>query len=765
MIGGFLVGKLNFDVDAYTARLIGRENVARLESAILELVKNTYDADASVCVLYYESSTNSLYLADNGTGMNTEVIKKHWMTIGNSSKKKKYISAKGRVQTGAKGIGRFALDRIGDVCQMYTKSQYEILEWNIDWSSFRDGTPLTNVTADLENVDYTFLDFVDNAINPEFKEIIKQKFLNNGTIFKISPVRDDWNNKFILNLKNNLSTLIPQEISKIFNIYFFEEDTVIDDSELVMSVAETTSDYKISFDVNKDNVHISISRNEFNFKFQKDKIISEANFTDKDYSYFSGEDIVEDFSFSTLMSSKKYKIENTIGDFSGVFLFSKIKYQDGDKEKYYYKNSKQLDLPWKGIRIYRDNFRVRPYGDIESSAYDWLLLSNRKAKSPAAPSHDSGKWRVSADQICGTILISRTNISLPDQANREGFVETREFQLLKNFLLKIIEKFEKDRQYVFRKLNAYYIKTHPTQQYEEEIAKKAASNKISQKRDNGENIDNVDGAYDLNETQVDASKAQAVIEQKDATIQSLEDENQLLRALATIGIITNTYVHEIRADTNNLGLKIVMAKESLEYDNDVNATLSYINEAISYQRSFGSWFKVTIESVRKDRRTMKNVDLKELLNDIKESWNNTCEDIIINLDCEDLQLKCFPYEVESIFNNLIANSTSAFKAVNQEDRQINIKIEKANDFIDIYYNDNGPGLSDKYKTNPELILESMETDKTDLNGEIVGTGMGMWIIDKTVKEYKGIIDLSQNIEAEKGFYIKISLKGHKYGNN
>ena len=82
------MAKIGFDVDAYTARLIGRENVSRLESAILELVKNTYDADATCCILYYESETNTLYIADNGSGMSTEVIRKHWMTIGNSSKKK-----------------------------------------------------------------------------------------------------------------------------------------------------------------------------------------------------------------------------------------------------------------------------------------------------------------------------------------------------------------------------------------------------------------------------------------------------------------------------------------------------------------------------------------------------------------------------------------------------------------------------------------------------------------------------------------------------
>lgn len=754
------MGKLNFDVDAYTARLIGRENVSRLESAILELVKNTYDADASICILYYEASTNTLYLADNGNGMNTETIKKHWMTIGNSSKKKKYISGKGRIQTGAKGIGRFALDRIGDICKMYTKSQNETLEWNIDWSRFSDGTPLTNVTADLDEVDYSFKVFVNSAINPHFQELVSKKMLKTGTIFKISSVRDNWNQKFINKLKNNLSTLIPQEISDLFNIYLFEEDTTINDAKLVMSVAESACDYKVSFSVTGDNLHVLISRNEFDFKSNIDEIVSKAHFDEKDYAYFLGENIVRDLSFSSLMSSKKVKIQNTIGDFSGVFLFSKIQYQEDDKERFYYRNNKQMSLPWEGIRIYRDNFRVRPYGDSESSAYDWLLLSNRKAKSPAGPSHKSGKWRVSADQICGTILISRTNISLPDQANREGFVETSEFQLLKNFLLKVIEMFETDRQYVFRKLNAYYEITHPTQQFKKEIAQKAAFSKNQPKsNDNSHNDESV--VNDLNATYVEAVKAQAVIDEKDAQIQSLENENQLLRALATTGIITNTYVHEIRSVTNNLGLKIVMAKEALEYDKDIESSLRHINAALDYQQSFGSWFKVTIESVRKDRRTMKTINLSDLLNNLKDSWNNTCKDLHINLDCEELKLKCFPYEVESIFSNLIANSTSAFKSANQKNKIINITVRSSGEYVEINYEDNGPGLSEKYLTNPDLILESMETDKTDLDGEVIGTGMGMWIIWKTVAEYKGSIDLSENTRKNNGFHIRISLKGRK----
>lgn len=88
------MAKIPFNVDAYTARLIGRENVSKLEGAVVELVKNTYDADATYCILYYDEKTDVLYLADNGSGMTEDIIKNHWMTIGRSSKKENFVFKK-----------------------------------------------------------------------------------------------------------------------------------------------------------------------------------------------------------------------------------------------------------------------------------------------------------------------------------------------------------------------------------------------------------------------------------------------------------------------------------------------------------------------------------------------------------------------------------------------------------------------------------------------------------------------------------------------
>ena len=73
---------------------------------------------------------------DNGEGMTENIIRKHWMTIGNSSMKAPYVSRRGRIKTGAKGIGRFALDRISDQCQVWTSTGDSPLAWDVSWNDF-----------------------------------------------------------------------------------------------------------------------------------------------------------------------------------------------------------------------------------------------------------------------------------------------------------------------------------------------------------------------------------------------------------------------------------------------------------------------------------------------------------------------------------------------------------------------------------------------------------------------------------------------------
>jgi len=87
-----------------------------------------------------------------------------------------------------------------------------------------------------------------------------------------------------------------------------------------------------------------------------------------------------------------------------------------------------------------------------------------------------------------------------------------------------------------------------------------------------------------------------------------------------------------------------------------------------------------------------------------------------------------------------------------------IKSYEDDEYVWIDYEDTGAGLIESYKKNPAKILEAFETSKRDVDGELVGTGMGMWIVNNTVLDYKGKIDLSKNLETKKGFYVTISLR-------
>ncbi|RUT44673.1 sensor histidine kinase [Paenibacillus anaericanus] len=750
--------KIPFNVHAYTARLIGRENVSKLEGAVLELVKNTYDADAAICVLYYEKSTKTLYLADNGIGMTEGIISTHWMTIGNSSKVNNYMTPSGRIQTGAKGIGRFALDRISDVCQMLTINGSTNLEWNVNWSDFNSGKTITEVYADLNPVTYSINDFFSKTKNTSLKKLVRENFKSTGTVFKLSSLRDEWSDTLVERIKNNLATLIPPEIENIFKVYFFCEDTEEEKAKVSMNNGLFSYDYKMDFSCELDGRIITkVYRNEFDFKGQFETIMLEAGFNSKDRDYFNGDPIIFERTIGEMLPSKNVETPNTIGKFSGVMYFSKQTSTLDEKEKYFYKdfsNRKDYRDTFGGIKMYRDHFRVRPYGEPKTSNYDWLLLSNRKTKSPAAISHTTGKWRVNSDQMIGTIYISRTNLTLPDQSNREGIVETKEFADLREILLGVLKFFEEDRQYVCRLLSKYYDATHFTEQYEKEINDKASKEEKNKKKKHGK--------YSSAPEYIEVSKVKTVLENKDIKIRDLEDENRLLRTLATTGIVTNTYIHEIKDSTHKLSMKIIMAKEALEFDDNKEEAIEYINAANEIKNSFNSWFKVTIESVRRDKRSMKEVNLQTLIQELITSWNEVEEDkgVHIGLEMEEVTFKCFPYEIESLLNNLLTNSFTSFSSVRVNNKEINIKVTSAeNNGIIIDYHDTGVGLSAAYKSNPERILEAFETDKRNELGEQIGTGMGMWVIVKTVNEYNGTIDLSKNSSSENGFYISIVLNG------
>ena len=122
--------------DSTIAELLGVQNFTNKESAILELVKNAYDAQASTVSITF--SDHSIVIVDDGIGMSKSTIYENWMHVGKSDKGYSLFGVgenDGRVLAGSKGVGRFALARLGESVAVYSVKKGEVpVKWTTDWS-------------------------------------------------------------------------------------------------------------------------------------------------------------------------------------------------------------------------------------------------------------------------------------------------------------------------------------------------------------------------------------------------------------------------------------------------------------------------------------------------------------------------------------------------------------------------------------------------------------------------------------------------------
>ena len=109
------LGKASFSVSARVALQLGRESISSSINAIVELVKNAYDADADrVKIRFANLGTPDAFMVieDTGDGMTVDDLRDFWMVIGTSNKTEHRKTSKQRIVTGEKGLGRLGLDRL-----------------------------------------------------------------------------------------------------------------------------------------------------------------------------------------------------------------------------------------------------------------------------------------------------------------------------------------------------------------------------------------------------------------------------------------------------------------------------------------------------------------------------------------------------------------------------------------------------------------------------------------------------------------------------
>lgn len=856
---------VNFNVSARTARLIGRENVATSDGAIIELVKNTYDADSEYCIVYFDipyptapeiiqedsfkqlssyatkiqlnlqdfyeqnkitfewerhqfnppkgilseeierlkkertteseklknffSSFTNIYIIDNGEGMDSETIKKNWMTIGTDNKTYDIKSKGGRTKSGAKGIGRFALDRLGRLCTLKTKTEKSNgVIWKVDWESFeQNGKNINEIYATIEAPD------INNNINtlsilpPEIIGQIKiglnkrknpldlEKTLSTGTIIKISSVRDHWNELAIRNLKDRLESLVPPSEDTSFQLFLFCSHTSKYNGLLQPEVCEDY-DYKLEVSLDKKlNLTGRIIRNEYRIEdippifFQSDET---QGLKDKE-KYLN-------FPLSKLMPGISDMELSKTGPFSFTLYFMKRAVPNkSDTEKYY---QKKIDTTkrglwldsYGGIKLFRDNFRVRPYGERGSSSWDWLELGNRVALNPAQVSRYR-HWKVSPNNITGVINISRIdNPYLEDKSSREGVQENESFLFFKNIIEKLIKIFEDDRSFFFSEL-LKFNQQNSTSPSDGEISKRdiekatQIANEIYQKYKNKN-----DGSKRKSKKTDNETIATVYLKEKEEKegleqeLTEMREENSLLRVFASSGVTIASFTHELENLQIKLGSRFDEIRQLISPlidEASLSNTYKYDNPYYRLElfekedKKLKQWLQYTLRTIRKDKRNQQYINISDYLENFKTEWSDTLEERCVNLTLQnkstEYRLKSYEIDLDCIFNNLLINSLDVFirNEVSSEFRSIEISTEKLPDGFHIQYKDSGPGLS-KDITNAQDIFQATYTTKRDNSGKEVGTGMGMWLVKKSLEQYNATCEV---LSSSSGFSLEIII--------
>lgn len=201
-IANFDKNRVRFSVDAGLINGLGKEFVGRHETAVAELVKNAYDADATSVNLFFDNSDSvggTLLIEDNGAGMNRQQLIDGFMTISSSDKIHNPNSLRyKRTRAGQKGIGRFAAQRLGSrlIVTTQTKEWENALKVTIEWDKFASDSNLLLISNAIEEVDKT---------------------REEGTTLLIENLRDTWSIAMVQRAYRYISDLLqPFPLSMSF---------------------------------------------------------------------------------------------------------------------------------------------------------------------------------------------------------------------------------------------------------------------------------------------------------------------------------------------------------------------------------------------------------------------------------------------------------------------------------------------------------------------------------------------------------------------
>ena len=670
---------------------LGKDLVTNDVVAVIELVKNSYDAFAqNVYVKFGIDETESPYLEilDDGTGMTREVIEKEWCLVGTPFKKNNSTVQKGKKKrqvTGNKGLGRLSAARLGNRLVMFTKtSDSPCREVVVDWTKISEAEKLSDSVVSIR-------DF------PKVSPV--EEFASSGTCLRIFDLAEEWDDPRISDLEENLSRLLsPFSRASDFNIF--------------LTRTEGTTKARI----------------------EPPRFMAEPKYSIKGTVDGAG-NVKATYRFCPISGDSTPRTEGVTATWPQIYQFAKGRWRlshsegkancgpfsfdirawdtdsDGSREiseKYNLarRTIQRSIRAHKGISIYRDDVLVLPKSE---RGLDWLGLDLRRVSQVGR--------RLSTSQIVGHVSISALhNPRLEDTSDRERLslsAEVEEFEGLITYVVRILEGFRNEDK----------AQTNLERPMTDLFANLSADKLVKD-------------ATALANSGAEASAVVPLIREFD---KSLNENRETIKRrfayysqLATVGSIAQMLVHEIRNRTTIIGrfLRLARTESRLIEKKDGMRYLGRSEEAVDTLERLADRFSPLAN--RDFRRGSRQSSVEEVMHGCLDILQGDVDakGIRTFIPESDTLVDVDPAELHTIITNLLTNAVYWLAASPKDERELKFELERVedNDRVTVWLHDSGPGINED---DLEKVFWPGVTRKPE------GIGMGLTLASELVGAYGG----------------------------
>jgi signal transduction histidine kinase len=240
------------------------------------------------------------------------------------------------------------------------------------------------------------------------------------------------------------------------------------------------------------------------------------------------------------------------------------------------------------------------------------------------------------------------------------------------------------------------------------------------------------------------------IKQADKSIKELAGQTALYRGLATIGISSAVFGHEIQGTIDKFKSATTAAALTLDIPKpDLSVVKHEIEKALKYSDHVAAWGKFALDRIQDGKRTKAEQDIgmicRGVIKDIKPVFS--AEHIEIDpegLDFPKIKARILEMDIEAVLLNYMTNAYHACRQENRP-RKISVALKKSkNDTTDgweLIVSDSGPGVASQYINK---VWDPLFTTKVDKSGKQVGTGLGLAIVKSIADENHGRVSVDQD---------------------